>query len=126
MKGWFCKRALGPGPSLATGVTRVNGLPGQVMTAKKKVVVSASVAPTHGMRAACRSRCRQMARLAYPVSSRVQKRMLPSRSDHTETTEKNGGVVVALLRATYSTLKSWVSSEVTITPQARAARAKVA
>jgi len=34
-------------------------------------------------------------------------------------------VVVALLRATYATLKSWVSSEMTIATQATAATAKV-
>ena len=45
MNGWFWSRALGPGPSEAMGVTRVKGFPGQVMTAKKKVEIEASVAP---------------------------------------------------------------------------------
>ena len=49
MNGWFWSSAFGPRPSAATGVVRRNGLPGQVMTAKKKRLTDASVAPTHGM-----------------------------------------------------------------------------
>src|SRR6266545_2924974 len=98
MKGWFCSRALGPGPSLATGLTRVNGLPGQVITAKKKSEIAANVAPTQGIRAAWRPRWRQSTRLAYPVRRRVQNRKLPSSAAQSEMTLKNGGVVVALLR----------------------------
>jgi len=64
MNGWFWSSAFGPFPSAATGVIRVKGFPGQVITAKKKVAMNASVAPTQGIKAACRSRWRQMARLA--------------------------------------------------------------
>src|SRR5438477_2139072 len=122
MNGWFCRSAFGPGPSVATGVTRVKGLPGQVITAKKNVEIAASVAPAHGKRAERRRRLRQITRLAQLVSSRVQNRIDPSRAAHSEMTLKKGGVVVALLRATYSTLKSWVSSSTIITAAARAAK----
>ena len=100
MNGWFWSRALGPGPSEATGVTRVKGFPGQVITAKKKVDIEASVAPAQGTSALWRPRVRQMTRLAQPVSRNVQNRIEPSRAAHSEMTLKKGGVVVALLRAT--------------------------
>src|SRR6476659_6325089 len=100
MKGWFCRSALGPGPSAAMGVTRVKGFPGQVMTAKKNVEIAASVAPAQGRSDDWRWRLRQMTRLAQPVRSNVQNRIEPSSAAHNEITLKNGGVVVALLRAT--------------------------
>src|SRR2546423_11418101 len=99
MNGWFCSSALGPGPSVATGVTRVNGFPGQVMTAKKNAEMVASVAPAHGSSAAWPWRLRQITRLAQPVSRSVQKRIEPSRAGHSEMTLKKGGGVVAVLRA---------------------------
>ena len=81
-------------------MTRVNGFPGQVMTAKKNAEMAASVAPAHGSSATWPARWRQITRLAQPVSSSVQKRIEPSSAAHSEMTLKKGGVVVALFRAT--------------------------
>ena len=58
MNGLFWSSAFGPLPWPGTGVRRANGLPGHVMTAKKKPLASASVIPTHGISATCRSRYR--------------------------------------------------------------------
>ena len=82
MNGWFWRSAFGPIPSAATGVVRTNGLPGQVMTAKKKRLTDASVAPTHGISARCRSRFRHSASDAQPVARNVQNRIEPSSAAH--------------------------------------------
>ncbi len=50
MNGWFWSSAFGPAPSAAAGEVSANGLPGQVMTAKKNALTVASMAPTHGIR----------------------------------------------------------------------------
>src|SRR6187551_1797869 len=100
MKGLFCRSAFGPIPSAATGVVRANGLPGQVMTAKKNALTDASVAPTHGMSAGCRSRFHQRTSEAQPVARSVQNRIEPSRAAQRLIAEMNGGVVVALFSAT--------------------------
>src|SRR5918992_1281265 len=100
MNGWFCSSALGPGPSAGTGVSATNGLPGQIMTAKKKALTDASVAPAHGTSATCRPRYRYRTRLAQPVERSAQNRIDPSSAAHRLMTLKKGGVVVALLRAT--------------------------
>src|SRR5687767_1160622 len=100
MKGWFWSRALGPGPSMGGGVICAKGLPGQVMTAKKKRLMAASAAPTHGISAACRLRSRYRTRPAQPVASSAQNRIEPSSAAHRLMIEKKGGVVVALLAAT--------------------------
>ena len=50
MNGWFWSSAFGPAPSVPAGEVSANGLPGQVMTAKKKALTVASTAPTHGIR----------------------------------------------------------------------------
>ena len=78
MNGWFCSRAFGPVPSAAIGEMRRNGSPGQVITAKKKAVPSASVIPTHGISACARWRNRYRTSAAQPVASRVQNRIDPS------------------------------------------------
>ena len=124
MKGWFWRSAFGPIPSAATGAVRTNGLPGQVMTAKKKRLTDASVAPTHGISARCRSRWRHSASDAQPVASSAQKRIEPSSAAHRLIALMNGGVVVALFSATYSTLKSWAIRLVTIAAQPTPAAAK--
>jgi hypothetical protein len=87
MNGWFCRSAFGPFPSRPMGVTRTNGSPAQTITAKKNAAPSASVAPTHGIRAGSRARYRYSTRLAHPVASRVQKRIEPSSAAHSEITE---------------------------------------
>ena len=100
MKGWFCRSALGPGPSVATGVTRVKGFPGQVMTAKKNVEIAASVAPAHGRSddVAVAVEPDDQARPAGEQQRPEQDRALERGPQ--QMTLKNGGVVVALLRAT--------------------------
>ncbi len=45
-----------PHPRRRSGAVRMNGFPGQIITEKKKIAMIASVAPAHGMSAACRSR----------------------------------------------------------------------
>src|SRR5256885_14567052 len=99
MTGWFCRSAFGPGPSVATGVTRVKGLPGQVITAKKNVEIAASVAPAHGKRAERRRRLRQITRPAQLVRSRAPNRIDPSRAAHTGVTREKGGGGGAVVRA---------------------------
>ena len=100
MNGWFWRSAFGPIPSAATGVVRTNGLPGQVMTAKKKRLTDARVAPTHGISARCRSRFRHSASDAQPVARNVQNRIEPSSAAHRLIALIGGGVVVALFSAT--------------------------
>ncbi len=70
------------------------------MTPKKNAFTIASVAPTHGMSVAWRSRCRHSTSDAQPVASNVQNRIEPSRAAHRLMALMNGGVVVALFSAT--------------------------
>src|SRR5688500_17919604 len=100
MNGWFWSSAFGPGPSAAIGKARVNGLPGHVITAKKKALTASSVAPTHGSSGASRPRDRGRSSSAHAVARSVQTTLDPSRAAHRLITEKIGVVVVALLRAT--------------------------
>ena len=65
-----------------------------------------------------------MTRLAQPVASSVQKRIEPSSAAHRLIALMRAGVVVALFSTTYTTLKSCVRSEMTITPHATAAATK--
>ena len=94
------EQRVGPPPSTGTGVTRRNGSPGQTSTAKKKLSMAASAAPTHGISSRCRDRYRLTTSTAQPLARSVQNRIEPSSAAHREMNEKKGGVVVALLRAT--------------------------
>ena len=87
MNGWFCSSAFGPLPSAATGVTRTKGSPAQDITAKKKPVMAARVAPTQGISDGKRSRYRSRTSAAQPLASSVQNRIEPSRAAHSEMTE---------------------------------------
>ena len=70
------------------------------MTAKKKALTVASVAPAHGISCRWRSRYRCSTSVAQPVASSVQNRIEPSSAAHRLMTLMNGGVVVALFSAT--------------------------
>ena len=91
---------------------------------RKNAEIPISTAPVYGMSRPATSRLRYITSAAYRLSTQTQKRIEPSSALQSEMTVKNIGVLRLPTCATYDTLKSCVTSAVTIAATATLVRPK--
>src|SRR5712664_1354894 len=91
IKKWFCRSALGPGPSIGGLGTVANGCAGPARRKLKKAPHRSHTAAAYGMYSECLSRFCQVAAATYTPITRPQKRIDPSRDDQRLTIETQMG-----------------------------------
>src|SRR5687768_10804193 len=86
MSGWFCSNGFGPGPSGGTGDTRLNGFAGPTRRIRKNTLMSRSTPPAYGTSVPSRCRFWYTTRADRQDSTKIQKRIEPSRAPHSDIT----------------------------------------
>src|SRR6267378_8303235 len=123
IKKWFCRSALGPGPSNGGPGTVANGCAGPASRKLKKAPHASQTPTAYGMYSGCLSRFCRVATATYTPITRPQKRIDPSSDDQRLTIETQVGTDREPTWATELTLKSWLRSAYSITTLARAMKA---